>query len=81
MHPLRKQRLQLVILIVVAATIVVGLVLYMLRENGNFFYTPEQIISGEAPQDVYLRAGGMVLMAACSAPTTPSGYSFRLLTA
>jgi cytochrome c-type biogenesis protein CcmE len=61
MHPLRKQRLQLVILIVVAATIVVGLVLYMLRENGNFFYTPSQIISGEAPQDVYLRAGGMVV--------------------
>lgn len=61
MHPLRKQRLQLVILILVATTVVVGLVLYMLRENGNFFYTPEQIVSGEAPQDVYLRAGGMVV--------------------
>lgn len=61
MHPLRKQRLQLVILIVVATTVVVGLVLYMLRENGNFFYTPEQIVSGEAPQNVYLRAGGMVV--------------------
>ena len=61
MHPLRKQRLQLVILIVVATTLVVGLVLYMLRENGNFFYTPTQIISGEAPQNVYLRAGGMVV--------------------
>ncbi len=61
MHPLRKQRLQLVILIVVATTVVVGLVLYMLRENGNFFYTPEQIVSAEAPQDVYLRAGGMVV--------------------
>jgi cytochrome c-type biogenesis protein CcmE len=61
MHPLRKQRLQLVILIVVAATVVVGLILYMLRENGNFFYTPAEIISGEAPQNVYLRAGGMVV--------------------
>ena len=61
MHPLRKQRLQLVVLILVASTVVVGLILYMLRENGNFFYTPSQIISGEAPQDVYLRAGGMVV--------------------
>ena len=61
MHPLRKQRLQLVILLVVASSLVVGLVLYMLRENGNFFYTPAEIISGEAPRDVYLRAGGMVV--------------------
>ena len=57
MHPLRKQRLQLVILLVVTAALVIGLVVYMLRENGNFFYTPAQIISGEAPQSTFLRAG------------------------
>ena len=61
MHPLRKQRLQLVILLVVTAALVIGLVVYMLRENGNFFYTPAQIISGEAPQNTFLRAGGMVV--------------------
>ncbi len=61
MHSLRKQRLQLVILLVIATSLVVGLVLYMLRENGNFFYTPEEIMSGEAPRGVYLRAGGMVV--------------------
>ncbi|MBT5106115.1 MAG: cytochrome c maturation protein CcmE [Porticoccaceae bacterium] len=61
MHPLRKQRLQLVILLVAAAALVVGLVVYMLRENGNFFYTPAQIVSGEAPKSTFLRAGGMVV--------------------
>jgi len=61
MHSLRKQRLQLVILLVIATSLAVGLVLYMLRENGNFFYTPEEIMSGEAPRGVYLRAGGMVV--------------------
>ena len=61
MHPLRKQRLQLVILLVVTAALVIGLVVYMLRENGNFFYTPAQIVSGEAPQSTFLRAGGMVV--------------------
>lgn len=61
MHPLRKQRLQLVILLVAAAALVIGLVVYMLRENGNFFYTPAQIVSGEAPQSTFLRAGGMVV--------------------
>jgi cytochrome c-type biogenesis protein CcmE len=61
MHPLRKQRLQFVILIVVAATVVVGLVVYMLGQNANYFYTPSQIAAGEAPQGVHIRAGGMVV--------------------
>jgi len=61
MHPARKQRLQLVILIVVAATLVVGLVVYMLGQNANYFYTPSQIAAGEAPQGVHIRAGGMVV--------------------
>ena len=61
MHPLRKQRLQQVILIVVAATVVVGLVVYMLGQNANYFYTPSQIAAGEAPKGVFIRAGGMVV--------------------
>jgi cytochrome c-type biogenesis protein CcmE len=61
MHPLRKQSLQFVILIVVAATVVVGLVVYMLGQNANYFYTPSQIAAGEAPQGVHIRAGGMVV--------------------
>ncbi len=61
MHPLRKQRLQFVILIVVAATVAVGLVVYMLGQNANYFYTPSQIAAGEAPQGVHIRAGGMVV--------------------
>tara|TARA_B110000914_G_scaffold67162_1_gene58671 strand:- start:128 stop:622 length:495 start_codon:yes stop_codon:yes gene_type:complete len=61
MHSLRKQRLQQVILIVVAATVVVGLVVYMLGQNANYFYTPSQIAAGEAPKGVFIRAGGMVV--------------------
>ena len=61
MHPARKQRLQLVILIVVAATVVVSLVVYMLGQNANYFYTPSQIAAGEAPRGVHIRAGGMVV--------------------
>jgi cytochrome c-type biogenesis protein CcmE len=61
MHPLRKQRLQLVILIVAAASVVVGLVAYMLGQNANYFYTPSQIAAGEAPSGVHIRAGGMVV--------------------
>ena len=48
MHPIRKQRLQLVILLVVAASAIVGLMAYMLGQNANYFYTPSQIAAGEA---------------------------------
>ena len=61
MHPIRKQRLQLVILIVLASSIVVGLMMYMIGQNANYFYTPWQIVNGEAPRSVNIRAGGMVV--------------------
>ena len=61
MHPVRKQRLKVVLLIVVAASVAIGLITYALRENINLFYTPTQIAGGEAPQGVRLRAGGMVV--------------------
>ena len=61
MHPLRKQRLQIVVMIVAASAIASGLIIYMLGQNANYFYTPSQVMSGEAPEDVFIRAGGMVV--------------------
>lgn len=61
MHPVRKQRLQLVLLTVVAASVVAGLLAYMIGQNANYFYTPSQIAAGEAPEAVNIRAGGMVV--------------------
>ena len=61
MHPIRKQRLQIVILIVVASSLAVGLIAYMLGQNANYFFTPSQILQGEAPDNTTIRAGGMVV--------------------
>ena len=61
MNSLRKQRLQVVLLIVLAGVLASGLIIYMLGQNANYFYTPSQIAQGEAPQGVFLRAGGMVV--------------------
>ena len=61
MHPMRKQSLQIVVLIVVASTIAAGLIIYMLGQNANYFYTPSQVLSGEAPEGIFIRAGGMVV--------------------
>lgn len=61
MHPVRKQRLILVLFIVVFASVAVGLMTYALRENINLFYPPSKIVAGEAPIDTRIRAGGCVL--------------------
>ena len=61
MHPVRKQRLFTVLFIVVASSVVIGLVLYAARESINLFYPPSKIVSGEAPIGRSIKAGGCVV--------------------
>ncbi|HCS28709.1 MAG TPA: cytochrome c maturation protein CcmE [Spongiibacteraceae bacterium] len=61
MHPLRRQRLMIVLFIVMAAGLAVALLGYALRQNINLFYPPSAIAAGEAPVGRDIRAGGMVL--------------------
>jgi cytochrome c-type biogenesis protein CcmE len=61
MRAKRKQRLYMVILLVVGLGIAVGLTLMALQQNINLFFTPSQIVAGEAPQGVAFRIGGMVV--------------------
>lgn len=61
MHPIRRQRLVIVLFIVVGVSVAVGLSLLALQENINLFYTPTQISKGEAPENTLIRAGGMVV--------------------
>lgn len=60
MHPVRKQRLIIVLFIVVFSSLAVGLMAYALRENINLFYPPSTIATGEVPQNTRIRAGGCV---------------------
>jgi cytochrome c-type biogenesis protein CcmE len=61
MKTARRNRLILVTFIVVVASIGVGLTVYALRENINLFYTPSQLVAGEAPENKRIRVGGMVV--------------------
>ena len=61
MHPLRRQRLQVVILIIFGGVCASALIIYALGQNANFFFTPTQIKEGEAPRGTFIRAGGMVV--------------------
>ncbi|MET0377701.1 MAG: cytochrome c maturation protein CcmE [Spongiibacteraceae bacterium] len=61
MHPIRRQRLFIVLLIVIGAGAAIGLVSFALRENINLFYPPSDIASGSVPVGKKIRAGGMVV--------------------
>lgn len=61
MHPVRKQRLIIVLLIVLGSAVAVALASYALRSNINLFYPPAEIAAGKAPVGKQIRAGGMVL--------------------
>ncbi|WGL17421.1 cytochrome c maturation protein CcmE [Microbulbifer bruguierae] len=61
MHPARKQRLILVILLVALSSAAVGFVAYAMRSNMDYFYAPSAFAAGEVPFEKRIRAGGCVV--------------------
>ncbi len=61
MHPVRKQRLLIVLFVVLFSSAAIGLVTYALRGNINLFYPPAEVAGGMAPVGQPLRVGGMVV--------------------
>lgn len=60
MHPVRKQRLLVVLAIVVTSSLAVGLITFALRENMNMFFPPADFMNGKAPSGRDIRLGGFV---------------------
>ena len=61
MHPVRKQRLYLVLFVVLFSSVAIALVTYALRGNINLFYPPAEVVAGKAPVGQPIRIGGMVV--------------------
>lgn len=61
MHPVRRKRLTLILLVVAGIGTSVALTLYALQQNINLFYSPSQIVAGEAPLAHPIRVGGLVV--------------------
>jgi cytochrome c-type biogenesis protein CcmE len=61
MTPARKKRLGLILLMVVGVATGVGFALKSLDQNIMFFFTPSEVVSGQAPADKLFRIGGMVV--------------------
>ncbi|GGK05382.1 cytochrome c maturation protein CcmE [Pseudomonas matsuisoli] len=60
MNAVRKRRLFVVLAILAGVGVAVALALSALQQNINLFYTPSQIVAGEAPLNARIRAGGLV---------------------
>jgi cytochrome c-type biogenesis protein CcmE len=58
--PARKQRLAVVLLVVFGVGLSVLLALRAFEDNILFFYSPTQVVAGEAPADKRFRVGGLV---------------------
>jgi len=60
MHPKRKKRLSLIILMVAGVGVGIWLALSAFNDNLMFFYSPSEVAAGEAPADHPIRVGGLV---------------------
>ncbi|NQD38216.1 cytochrome c maturation protein CcmE [Permianibacter sp. IMCC34836] len=82
MKPERKRRLLLVLGSVFAVAAGLALVLYAMRQNINFFYTPTQIVKGEALQQAGLERtiniGGLVVKGSVKRDPSSLKVQFKL---
>jgi len=60
MTPKRKKRMMLIGLMLAGVAIAAGFALKAFNENLMFFYTPSDVIAGEAPTGRMIRVGGLV---------------------
>jgi len=78
LNPVRRRRLTLALVIVLGVGAAVGLTLYALKQNINLFYSPSQIIAGEAPQQRSIRVGGLVVPGSVQREPNSLQVSFTL---
>lgn len=76
MHPLRRQRLAVLLFVLVGAATTLAFAMLALRENVNLFYEPAKVVGGEAPVGQRIRAGGMVASGSVAHDDTGLGVSF-----
>lgn len=72
----RQQRLLLLATALAALALAAWLVLSAFRKNLVFFYTPTQVLAGEAPHNRSFRLGGMVEAASLKRDADGVGVSF-----
>ena len=78
MNPKRKNRLYMIGFLVLAVSGTVAALMTAMQEDLNMFYPPEDVVSGKAPTNVTIRAGGMVQAGSVQRDPGSLGVSFVL---
>jgi cytochrome c-type biogenesis protein CcmE len=78
MHPVRKQRLILVLFVALFSSAAIGLVVYAMRGNINLFYPPADVVAGKAPVGRSIRVGGMVVKGSVARAENSLAVTFKL---
>ena len=60
MNPVRKRRLTIVSLIVLAVGVAAALTVFALQQNMTYLYSPSEVEAGNAPLHARFRLGGVV---------------------
>lgn len=61
MNPARKRKLLMVSFLLAILALATLLIMYALRQNISLFFSPDQLVKGEAPLHRSIRVGGMVV--------------------
>lgn len=78
MRTKRKQRLISICLLVTGISVAVGLTLLALQQNIDLFFSPSQIVAGQAPAQTNFRIGGMVVDGSVKRNQTDLKVTFEL---
>jgi cytochrome c-type biogenesis protein CcmE len=78
MKPIRRQRLILIILMVVGIGSAVGFALKSFNENLMYFFSTTDVLAGKAPKDALFRLGGMVVKGSVQRPGDGLTVHFNL---
>lgn len=60
MHPVRKQKMMIVMFILLGSMVTAGLILVAFNEGLNVFFTPTEVAEGMVSEGQTFRIGGMV---------------------
>lgn len=78
MKPIRRQRLILIILMVLGIGTAVGFALKSFNENLMYFFSTTDVLAGKAPKDTLFRLGGMVVKGSVQRPGDGLTVHFKL---
>ena len=78
MKPVRRQRLILIVLMILGIGTAVGFALKSFNENLMYFFSTTDVLAGKAPKDALFRLGGMVVKGSVQRPGDGLTVRFKL---